>query len=102
MKKSELEEFSSSVPEDGKDRIKLPLVLLRRRELGPGAFAVLGDPYEEYAIMLLLGSFKGTFEEFKRGNQKPVVFYRPEISELIRKYHSLVVLGFGVSERQSP
>ncbi len=102
MRRNELEELSSSLPEDGKEKIRLPLVLLRRRELGPGAFTVLGDPYEEYAVMLLAESFKGTFEEFKRQRTDPVVFYKPQISALMRRFHSLVVIGFGLSNLQTP
>ena len=41
MKKSELEELAESLPEEVRDRVKLPLVLLRRTELGPGAFTLL-------------------------------------------------------------
>ncbi len=102
MRRNELEELSSSLPRDGKDRIRLPLVLLRRRELGPGAFAVLGDPYEEYAVTLLVRSFKGTFEEFKRQRPDPLMFYKPEVVALLRRFHSLVVLGFGLSNLQTP
>ena len=49
MKKHELEDLSRSLPTEANTRVKLPIVLLRRRELGPGAFTVLGDRYEEYA-----------------------------------------------------
>lgn len=102
MRKNELEELASSIPGDGKERVKLPLIFLRRNELGPGSFTVLGDPYEEYAAVLLAGSFKGTFEEFKRQKRDPLVLYKPQISGLLRRFHSLIVLGFGVSDLQAP
>jgi len=98
LKRNELDKLSSSLPGEGKERIRLPLVLFRRTELGPGAYTVLGDPYEEYAIAFLAESFKGTFQEFRRQKTDPVVFYKPQISELLRKFHSLIVLGFGLSD----
>ncbi|MBO0888172.1 DUF61 family protein [Candidatus Bathyarchaeota archaeon] len=95
MRRDELDRLSSSLPEDGPRRVKLPFVLIRRRELGSGAFTVLGDPYEEYAILLLLGSFSGTFEEFKLGTHGVTIIYKPQVSLLLSRFHSLISVGFG-------
>jgi len=78
--------------------VKLPIVLLRRRELGPGAFSLLGDEYEEYAFSKVLGDYGGTFTEFQRARDSPTVFYKPQVSELTRRFHSLIVIGFGLSD----
>jgi len=96
MKKTEVEEFSCLLPEAMWDRVKLPLVLMRRTELGTGAFTLLGDSNEEYALSIVLNGFGESLDEFKRANKGPVVFYKPEISELLRQFHSLTVIGFGV------
>jgi hypothetical protein len=87
--------LSRSLPTEANSRVKLPIVLLRRRDLGPGAFTVMGDRYEEFAMLLLAGSFQGSFEQFR--DQKPdlVVLFKPQISLLMRRFHSLLVLGFG-------
>lgn len=97
MKKEQLEELSKSLPEDSAKRIRLPIIFLRRRDLGPGAYIVLGDPFEEYATRLLTGAFRGTFEEFKKQNQTVGTIYRPEISLLLRRFHSLIMIGFATS-----
>lgn len=55
MKKDELDELSKSLPGDSAKRILLPIIFLRRRDLGPGAYIILGDPYEDYATRLLTG-----------------------------------------------
>lgn len=94
MKKEELSEMSHALPEEISRRVKLPIVLLRRRDLGAGAFAVLGDRYEEYATLLLAGAGKSSFEDFKR-DASSVTIYKPQVSELLRKFHSLIVIGFG-------
>jgi uncharacterized protein (UPF0216 family) len=98
MKKNELEDFSRSLPDEANTRVKLPIVLLRRKDLGPGAFTVMGDRYEEFAMMLLAESFKGNFELFREEKSEQVVLFKPQVSLLMRRFHSLLVLGFGSSD----
>ena len=97
MRKGELEELSKSLPSEATNKVKLPLIFLRRRDLGTGAFTILGDPYEEWATLLLTESFKGTFDEFKGRNSEPVIVYTPQISLLLRRFHSLIIIGFATS-----
>jgi uncharacterized protein (UPF0216 family) len=101
LKKSELEELSRSLPSEADARVRLPIVLLSRKDLGPGAFTVMGDRYEEYAMLLLAGSFQGSFEQFKEQKPEPTVIFKPQISLLMRRFHSLLVLGFGISNVRS-
>jgi uncharacterized protein (UPF0216 family) len=98
MRRHELEELSRSIPAEAITRVKLPIVLLRRRDLGPGAFTVMGDRYEEYAMLLLAGSFQGSFEQFREQKHDIVLLFKPQISLLMRRFHSLLVLGFGSSD----
>ena len=98
LRKNEVEAFSSSLPDSLLDRVKLPLVLLRRRELGAGAFTLFGDVYEEYALVKLVNGFEGTFADFQESKDPLLVFYKPQVSDLIRRFHSLITLGFGLSE----
>jgi len=100
MKKPELEEFAASIPTELQDRVKLPLVLMRRSELGPGAFTLLGDLAEEFALSRIAKGFAGTYEEFKRARGKECLFYKPQVSDLMRRFHSLLVIGFGVPEER--
>jgi len=97
MKRDELESLAKSLPEDLLSRVKLPLVLLRRTDLGLGAFALLGDRVEEYALFRMVAGNNVTLEEF-REQTPPCVFYKPQVSELMRRFHSLIVIGFGVSD----
>jgi uncharacterized protein (UPF0216 family) len=97
MRKEELEALSASLADEGPRRIRLPIVLLRRRDLGSGAFTVLGDPFEEYAILRLSGSFDGTFEDFKQQTRGTATIYKPQVSLLLRRFHSLIIVGFGTT-----
>jgi len=95
MKRDELEDLYRSLPLEVSRRVRLPIVLLRRRDLGAGAFTILGDAYEEYAMLVLAGTFKGTLEDFKTSTRGSRTIYKPQISELLQRFHSLMVLGFG-------
>jgi uncharacterized protein (UPF0216 family) len=97
MKKEELNDLSRSLSAEAQKRIRLPIVLLRRRDLGTGVFTVLGDPYEEYSILLLTSAFIGTFEDFKRETHGTATIYKPQVSDLLRRFHSLIVIGFGTT-----
>ncbi len=97
MKTEELLALSKSVPEDLLARVKLPIVFLRRTDLGRGAFVLLGDRVEEYALFRIVSGSDIALEEF-REQPAPLIFYKPQVSELLRRFHSLVVIGFGVSE----
>jgi uncharacterized protein (UPF0216 family) len=99
MKKNELEEMSRSLPSEAPTRVKLPIVLLRRGDLGLGAFTVMGDTYEEYAMLLLAGSVQGSFEQCKDQKSEVALLFKPQISSLMRRFHSLLILGFGSLKR---
>jgi hypothetical protein len=58
----------------------------------------MGDRYEEFAMLLLAGSFQGSFEQFREQKPDLVVLFKPQISLLMRRFHSLLVLGFGSSD----
>src|SRR2546421_6580685 len=98
MKKSEVEALSAELPVALGDKVRLPIILLRKREMGPGAFTLLGDDYEEYALSKVLAEYSGTFTEYQRSRESARVFYKPQVSELMRRFHSLIVVGFGLSD----
>src|SRR6266571_9401929 len=54
MRKTELEDLARNLPDTLRERVRLPFVFLRRTDLGPGAFTLLGDPAEELAILALI------------------------------------------------
>ena len=97
MKREELEDLSRGLAPDELQKVKLPIILLRRRDLGTGAFTVLGDPFEEYVIMKITESFIGAYDQFRTQRGSVVAIYKPQVSLLLRRFHSLVTIGFGSS-----
>lgn len=97
LKREELLDLCSSIPNLESSKIRLPIIMLRRTDLGPGAFIVLGDLYEAYVVSVLSDSFRGTFNEFTQQNSSAIPIYKPQVSTLLRRFHSLITIGFGTS-----
>ena len=98
LRKDEIEALTKDLPDDILGRVKLPFVLLRQGELGNGAFTLLGEVDEEYVLAKVLGVFQGTLADFRLSRESVTVFYKSQISELMRCFHSLVVIGFRLSD----
>jgi uncharacterized protein (UPF0216 family) len=100
LRKAELEELAKLVPQRYHDRLRLPLILLRRMDLGKSVYTVAGEPVEEFTVKKILGTSETDYLPM-RSDDRPFLIYRPEVSELLRKYHSLFVIAFGVPRELS-
>lgn len=100
LKKSEIEELSKIVPPAYHGNLKLPFIVLRRMELGKSVYTISGDRLEEFTVKKILGRTNGDYHTMYSNNE-PLYLYRPDVSELIRKFHSLVVMGFGIPKELS-
>jgi len=98
--RAELEELSRVVPQRYHDRLRLPLILLRRMDLGKSIYTVAGEPVEEFTVRKILGASETDHVQVSI-DEKPFLGYRPQGSELLRKFHSLFVIGFGVPRELS-
>ena len=95
LKTSEIEAFAKEVPSEYHDRLKLPILILRRMELGKSVYTVSGERIEEFTVQKLLGKVMGDYHRMQVSHE-PVFLYRPEVSELLRMFHTLFVIGFGI------
>lgn len=95
IKSEELRELAAQVPEELHERIRLPFVVLRRMDLGQSIYSITGERVEEFTVKKILGLTELNFSESALDTEA-LYLYRPQISELLRKYHSLFVIGFGV------
>lgn len=97
MRKNELAELARIVPEEYHQRFMLPIIVLRRMNLGKGTFTPLGGKVENFTIKRVLGLTSLAFEKMDQ-NCEPCYLYRPHVQELLRRFKSLVIIGFGVPE----
>ena len=96
----EMEELSRIVPMEYQDRLKLPIVILRRMEFGKSTYTVSGEPIEEFTVKKILGETTADFHQMYL-DWESFFLYRPQVVELLRKYHSLFVIGFGLPRELS-
>lgn len=100
INRSELQELENIVPAEYHDRIKLPIIILRRMELGRSVHTVAGERIEEFTVKKILGLTKDEYYQMYK-EQEAAFFYRPQVVELLRRFHSLIVLGFGIPRELS-
>jgi uncharacterized protein (UPF0216 family) len=95
LKSSELMELAQIVPKEYQDRVKLPFIVLRRMELGKSVYTVSGERVEEFTVKKILGMTDYNYREMYRDKEQ-LFLYRPHVTELLGRFHSLVVIGFGI------
>ena len=100
MKQSEIEELAKMVPPAHHGNLKLPFIVLRRMELGRSVYTVSGHRVEEFTVKKILGRTSAGYHTMY-SDHDPLFLYRPDVSELVRRFHSLVVIGFGVPKELS-
>jgi len=100
LKKEEIEELGQIVPLEYHDSVRLPIIVLRRMELGKSVYTVSGERVEEFTVKKILGRTDADYHAIHFEND-PFFLYRPDVSELIGRFHSLVVIGFGVPKELS-
>ncbi len=100
INKTELQEFAKIVPAEYQDRIKLPIIILRRMELGKSVHTIAGERIEEFTVRKILDLTRDEYHRMYK-EQDTTFLYRPQVVELLRRFHSLIVIGFGVPKELS-
>jgi uncharacterized protein (UPF0216 family) len=75
LKTSELEALAKEVPTEYHDRLKLPILILRRMELGRSVYTVSGERIEEFTVQKLLGRVQADYHQMY-SNHEVVFLYR--------------------------
>jgi uncharacterized protein (UPF0216 family) len=100
LKTSELEELARFVPAQYQDRLKLPIIIIRRMDLGRSIYTVSGERVEEFTVKKILGLTNDEYYQMYK-DQDADYLYRPQVTELLRKFHSIFVIAFGVPKELS-
>jgi hypothetical protein len=64
-------------------------------EMGRSIYRVTGDRIETFTIQKILGRTNDSFHETYK-HREQMFLYKPEVTKLVAKFHSLVVIGFGI------
>ena len=96
MKKEEITKLSEIVPSHLQDKIQLPIIIQRRFDLGKSIYTVMGNKLEEFTLKKALELTDHDFNEYEEEDTFHI--FKPYLSELIRMFHTLIVIGFGKPE----
>ena len=93
FEKKDLEFLGDFIPKGFHDRIRLPIVLVSRTDLGRGIYAVIGSDIEKFVINKILDRIDADFE-FWEDVELNEFLNRAEVFDLRRKMRSTTILGF--------
>ncbi len=91
LDREELELIAKIAPKKLHEKIRLPIVLLRRLDLGRGVFQVLGGKAEAYVVLKILGEKRA--EEIGESDL-PLYLYKPQVFKLKKALRTCTVIGF--------
>jgi uncharacterized protein (UPF0216 family) len=93
FKRKDLALASELVPMDQRNKIMLPIVVVRRVEFGEGAYIVLGGKAEKQIILKVLELTDTMY------GSKELFIYKPHIQKLLKELGSLITIGFDIPIR---
>jgi len=95
----ELDFLKHEVPEPFHEDIRLPIILLRRLDYGPGIYTVAGNKVELFLIQKILGYDDLSWKDFH--GWKPVEqLARPQVQIIRQKMPSTTTIGIVVSSER--
>ncbi len=94
FRKEEIDELATLVPKEFHSRVRLPLVILRRMDLGTGMFTVSGGKVELFLVCGIIDRLD-TIEWTELVSWQPIErFVRLQIQILRRRFPSTTTIGF--------
>jgi len=87
--RNEVSMLCNLLPSDLHDKLMLPLIFLRRIDLGRGAYELLGGKVEAFTVLKILG-YNVSLEEVTL----PLRLYKPQIFKLKMMLSTLVMIAF--------
>ncbi len=97
--KDELNLIAKIIPQNFQNKLKLPIILLRRLDLGRGIYQVLGGKIEAYTILKILYRNNPDKSPSINDINLPLYLYRPQVFELKKLLKTSLVIGFSFSTR---
>ena len=94
--KKEIDLLLSICPTAKENEVLLPLLIIRRRDLGLGTYVISGELIDQFLILKALDKFEGSWTEFNKNPlPKHLTFlYKPDLIALRKKLSTSTVIGF--------
>ncbi len=92
MKIQELKRIASIIPKAEHKNVKVPIVILRRRDLGKGAYTIGGTLQNLFVIKRIIGLIDMEWYAFKSSNPSFTI-YRPMLQEIRKQLPTTTAIG---------
>ena len=92
----EIQFLQSLCPKDKLNSVYLPIIIVRRRDLGEGAYIISGESIEEFLVLKAINKWEGDWSEFLKEKEKRRYFYlyKPDLLEIRKKLSTCTVIAF--------
>lgn len=94
--KKEVEYLSELCPHDKIKHVYLPILIIRRRDLGTGTYVISGELVEQYLVLKAIKKIEIDWKEFLKKEHSSNLFflYKPDLIELRKTLPTSTVIGF--------
>jgi uncharacterized protein (UPF0216 family) len=96
INKKEIQLLLELCPKEKYKDVSLPILIIRRRDLGSGTYVITGDLIEQYLVCKAINKYKDSWENFKNEEHSPSLtyLYKPDLIELRKVLPTSTVIGF--------
>ncbi len=94
--KNEIKYLQELCPEEKLKNVHLPIIIIRRRDLGSGTYVISGELLEQYLILKALDKTTEDWETFLKEKHSTKLFflYKPDLIKLRKTLPTSTVIGF--------
>ena len=92
----EIDVLSKICPENKRKDVFLPILVIRRRDLGKGVYVISGELIEQYLVLKALKKYDKEWDDFRK-NPLPtnaLFLYKPDLIEIRKTLPTGIVIGF--------
>ncbi len=94
--KREVQILLELCPKEKYKDVYLPILIIRRRDLGSGTYVITGDLIDQFLVCKAINKYKESWENFKNEDHSPSLtyLYKPNLIELRKVLPTSTVIGF--------
>ncbi|MFW9852090.1 MAG: DUF61 family protein [Candidatus Thorarchaeota archaeon] len=96
INKKEVDVLSKICPVRKHKDVFLPILIIRRRDLGKGVYVISGELIEQYLVLKALNKYDKEWDDFRK-NPLPtnaLFLYKPDLIEIRKILPTGIVIGF--------
>ncbi|NPD87551.1 MAG: DUF61 family protein [Asgard group archaeon] len=96
INKKEIQILLELCPKEKHKDVYLPILIIRRRDLGRGTYIISGELIEQFLVSKAINKYKESWENFNNEDHSPslVYLYKPDLIELRKVLPTSTVIGF--------